>query len=225
MNIQLKDLQQAARAIGRGVVFRANVWAGTAALALTHLGDTEGDITVAANESYVHQTLPELTGPAKHESYVEGEDPVVTLPLFAADPADRAILTPTGNASGGYSRRRKVKEHTLVVFPEELFFNEESGAYDLQLSYTKAEGWKLGGEELNAEQKRLLALAMWFWRGYFNRAPVEFKHGDAGKTVASVAFQVMQSKLPVAVLPEGERLYTLGDPKEKQIELDPAPAP
>lgn len=219
MNLQLTDLQQAARTIGRAVVFRADAWSGTGSLALTHLGDTEGDITVAANESYVHATYPELTGPAKHESYVEGEDPVITIPLFVADPAVRAILSPTGNAGGGYSRRRRVKEHTLVLFPEELFYDEATDKF-APISFTGG-AWKVGGQPLTSEQERLLGLSMWFWRGFFTRPPVSFRHTDAGKAVDSVSFQVMQAKLPAAVLPEGERLYTLGDPADAGIDIEP----
>ncbi len=218
MDYTLLDLQAQARAIGRGVVFYApTAWDALTDLALTHLGDTEGDISVAMNESYVHLTTPELTGAAKHKSYVEGEDPVVTLPLYMADPALRAIITPTGNASGGYGRRRPVVERTVVIFPEELFFDAATDSY-LPLGYTGEPGvWTVGGAPLTAEQQRLLGLSMWFWRGYFSRPPVTFKHADAGKSLETATFQVM----PNAALPDGERLYTLGDPSMKNINIEP----
>src|SRR5690606_15246183 len=123
VNYQLLDLDAVLRSLGRGVVFYAPVWDGTTNLALTHLGDTEGEITVEINETYNDLTLPELTGDAIHERKVAGENPVVTMPLFLADPALRAIVSPTGNASGGYQRQRPVTEYTLVIFPEELFLD------------------------------------------------------------------------------------------------------
>lgn len=217
MNINLKSLQDELRAIGRAVALVSDTaWKPGDKLSLTHLGDTEGDITVAFNESLVHMTLPEVTGPAKHESFVEGEDPVVTLPLFVADPALREILSPTGNASGGNSRRQRVKTRTLVLMPEELFFDGE--AYT-GLTYTAAGGWKMGANPLTEDQERLLGLSMFFWRGYFTRPGVSFKHGDAGKVVESVSFQVMQSPF----MPEGNQLYTLGDPEAAGIDIDPTP--
>lgn len=217
MNFTLANLQDQVRAIGRAVVMIAPTrWEPGTKIALQHLADTEGDISVAKNESYVHLQLPELTGPAKHESYVEGEDPVITMPIFIASPDTRALITPTDHASGGYSRRRKVKSRTLVLFPEEMFFDEASNTYQ-QLSYSDAGGWELGGEVLTTDQERLLGLSMWFWRGYFTRPSIPFRHGDAGKTVESVSFQVQHA----AYMPEGHMLYTLGDPAESDIDIDP----
>src|SRR5690625_1829066 len=217
---KLLDLQAQLRAIGRGVVFYAEKWDGETNLSLTHLGDTEGEITAEMNESYSHLTLPELTGEAKHRSYVSGEDPVVTLPLFLADPALRAIVSPTGNASGGYQRQRPVKERTLVMFPEELFFDASEGEYG-DLSYTGT-AWQLNGEALSPAQTKLLGQSVWFWRGYFTKPGVAFRHEDGGKLVESISFQAMQSDLALAVLPDGERIYTLGDPGDKDIDIHPA---
>jgi len=217
---KLLDLQAQLRAIGRGVVFYAEKWDGETNLSLTHLGDTEGEITAEMNESYSHLTLPELTGEAKHRSYVSGEDPVVTLPLFLADPALRAIVSPTGNASGGYQRQRPVKERTLVIFPEELFFDASEGEYG-DLSYTGT-AWQLNGEALSPAQTKLLGQSVWFWRGYFTKPGVAFRHEDGGKLVESISFQAMQSDLALAVLPDGERIYTLGDPGDKDIDIHPA---
>ncbi len=211
----LSNLQSALRAIGRAVVFRAAYWPGNTNLALTHLGDTEGDIAVAPNESFVHLTTPELTGPAKHKSYVAGEDPVVTLPLYMADPALRAIISPTGSASGGYGRQRPVVYHTLVLFPEELFFNVGDDAY-ASLVHTGS-AWTVGGDALTADQQRLLDLSMWFWRGYFTKPGVPFRHGDAGKAVESVTFQVCQD----STKPDGNQLYTVGDPADALIDIHP----
>lgn len=215
MNIDLKNLQDELRAIGRAVALVAETaWTPGTKLELTHLGDTEGDITVAFNESFVHMTLPEVTGPAKHESFVEGEDPVITLPLFVANPGLRAILSPTGNASGGNSRRQRVKSRTLVLMPEELFFDGEKYT---GITYSAADGWEMGGQPLTEDQERLLGLSMWFWRGYFNRPGVSFRHGDAGKVVESVTFQVQHHPF----MPEGEQLYTLGNPEDAGIDIDP----
>jgi len=219
VNYTLQDLTTVLRAIGRGVVFYADKWNGSTNLTLAHLGDTEGEITVELNEEYVHLTTPELTGQAKHKSYVAGEDPVVTIPLFLADPALRSVVSPTGNASGGYQRRRPVKERTVVIFPEELFLNPSTGEYG-QLVYTGT-AWQVDGQALTPEQEKLLGMSVWFWRGYFTKAMPPFRHEDAGKTVVPVTFQVMQSDLSTSIIPDGQRLYTVGDPEDAGIDIHP----
>src|SRR5690606_29585171 len=113
------DLTLQRYAIGRGIVFYADKRDGTTPLELTNLGVTEGEITVELNEEYSTLTLTEQTGPAQHKAYVSGENPVVTLPLFYADPSLRSIVPPTGNASGGYQRRRPVAGRTGGLLPEE----------------------------------------------------------------------------------------------------------
>jgi hypothetical protein len=217
MQLTLQTLSAALLAIGRAVVFRSDYWDGATALSLDHLGDTEGDIRLVPNDSYVHLTAPELTGPAKLESYIEGEDPTVEIPLFLADPALRAVISPTGTAGAGHSRRRKVAKHTLVLFPEELFA-EANGEYG-DLSYTDANGWRLGGDALTDEQERLLGLSVWLWRGYFTRAPIPFRHADGGKALDTVTFQAMLDSSK----PEGNMLYTIGDPAAAAIDIDPTP--
>src|SRR5690625_659392 len=217
---ELLDLDAVLRAIGRGVVFYADAWDGITNLTLTHLGDTEGEITSESNEAYDDLTLDELTGEAIHERNIRGENPVVTIPLWLADPALRAIVSPTGNASGGYQRQRPVKERTLVIFPEELFFDASEGEYG-DLSYTGT-AWQLNGEALSPAQTKLLGQSVWFWRGYFTKPGVAFRHEDGGKLVESISFQAMQSALALAVLPDGERIYTLGDPGDKDIDIHPA---
>mgnify|MGYP001202531945 FL=1 len=219
VNYQLQDLDAVLRAIGRGVVFYAPVWDGTSNLALTHLGDTEGEITSETNEAYNDLTLPELTGDAIHERKVAGENPVLTIPLFMADPALRAIVSPTGNASGGYQRQRPVKEYTLVVFPEELFLDEATNEYE-DLTYTGTE-WQVGGQALTPRQEELLGQSIWFWRGHFQKPGVTYRSEDGGKLVMPVTFQAMHTKLPLAVIPDGHRLYTVGDPGDANIDIHP----
>lgn len=217
---KLLDLQALLRAIGRGVVFYADKWDGQTDLELTHLGDTEGEITAEMNASYSHLTLPELTGEAKHRSYVNGEDPVVTIPLYLADPALRAIISPTGSASGGHQRQRPVTERTVVIFPEELFFDEAAGAYG-DLAYTDSDGWQVNGTALTPRQEALLGMSVWFWRGYFDRPGLAYRHEDGGKLVEPATFQVMQSDLAIGMIPDGHRLYTVGDPADAAIDIAP----
>ena len=84
MTVRLLDLATLVRSWGRGVVFYADRWSPGTALALTHLGDTEGDIKIATNPAMAGLTTPELTGPAVHEMDYTGEAPTLELPLWLA---------------------------------------------------------------------------------------------------------------------------------------------
>ena len=210
----LLDLTTQVRAIGRASVFySAGAFAGTGTdLTLTHLGDTEGEITIESNESYSDLTLPELTGDAIHERYYSGENPVVTIPIYAADAALRAILSPTGSASGGHWRRRAVTEYTMVLFPEELFIEADA---QVAVAYTTAGGWTVGGDAATAAQMNLIDLSVFFWRGHFTRAMPIYRHEDGGKVVQSINFQSMFN----LDMPDGHGLFTIGNPADSSIEI------
>ena len=212
----LLDLTAQARAIGRASVFyAADPYAYAASptgadLTLIHLGDTEGEITIEANEEYSDLMFPELTGSAKHKRYIAGEDPVVTIPIYAADPTLRAILSPTGSANGGYQRRRAVTERALVLIPEQVFIDSDNAQAALAGTNTAGTmAWTVGGTAASAEQLELLGMSIWFWRGHFTRAMPIYRHEDGGKVVQSVSFQVMHN----ASMPDGHHLYTVGLPE------------
>lgn len=221
MSMSLLDLTAAVRTIGRASVFYVTKWAGTTKLqdTLVHLGDTEGEITIAMNDEYSDLTLPELTGSAIHERYFSGMNPVVSLPLYLADPAIRKIIDPVGTVgSAGYQRQRPVKEFTLVLFPEQLFI--ESNA-QVAVDFTTPAAWTVGGDAASAAQETLIDQSIWFWRGHFHFPPLAYRHADAGKAVDTVEFQVMHSDLSTTLIPDGHRLFTLGNPSDYSIEIDP----
>lgn len=231
MDVRLEALNVAAAAMGRGAVLigvkssytpgdlvtvaDTERWDGQGPLYLAHLGNTEGQIQPEAEVATSELTFPEYTGPAAHRRYYDGEGVRVQIPLFFADPRLRAICSPTGRASGGYSRQRPVKEHTLVIVPEQLLFDPTSDAFEA-LTWTAVSGWQVGGSDLTEEQLRLLGLSMWFWRGSFGRQLPSFNHADGGKTIAQVEFSAMHSE----EFPDGNQLYTLGDPDEAGIDLE-----
>jgi len=213
-NFNLLDLTAQVRAIGRASVFYASgAFAGSGNdLALTHLGDTEGEISIESNDEYSELTLPELTGPAPHQKYVAGGAPQVTIPIYAAAPSLRAILSPTGSASGGYQRRRAVTELTLVLFPEDVFIEANVG---VTLGYTTAGGWTVGGDAATTAQLAQLDLAIWFWRGHFERAMPMYRHEDGGKVIDEVTFHAMHN----SDMPDGHHLFTVGRPDQSSIEI------
>lgn len=213
-NFTLKDLAEILRSYGRGVVFRAPRWDPEQGepIALVHLGDTEGDIVFNPQTEVAGMTLPEVTGPAIHEADFTGENPTLELPLFLADPALRALISPKGSRHGGKSYRTAAEEHTLVIFPEALF-GESRG----EITCT-AGVWALDGTPLTSAQLALLDNALWLWRGYFSRPPRSFKGapGDGKKNIETATFQVMHAPS----FPEGNKLWTEGDPTDEGIDLE-----
>lgn len=217
--MQPGDLGATRFAVGKAAVFYSpNVWDWNSDLnaALVHLGFTEGEIALPFSETFNALTLPEYTGDAPHEAFVQGEAPVLTIPMYAADPALRAILSPTGGASGGHRRQRPVKTYTVVLVPEQLFVSGDPEAQTEESLVFAGASWTLGGEALTAAQEALLGQSVWLWRGYFVKPQYRFPHADGGKLVESVEFHVMYQ----AFAPNGHRLYTLGDPAEAGIAID-----
>lgn len=221
MNIVPQDLSTILRSLGRAFVCRADGWTPElgVALELEHLGDTEGDVTIAHNAEVAGLTLPELTGPAFHEADFTGENPVVEMPLYLTSPALRATVSPSGLASGGLSARVPPIEHTLVIFPEGLILERDAQKkpHRYPLDYT-AGNWTLNGVALTAAQLALLDMSVWFWRGFFNRPSRVFKGGpgDERKEIDTVSFQVEHH----ADMPEGHHLWTLGDPADAGIDIE-----
>jgi len=207
----LLDLTTQVRSIGRGSVFYDTgafaFAAGGTDVTFTHLGDTEGEIPIEANDEYSALTLPELTGPAPHEKFISGQAPVVTMPLYAADAALRAITSPTGSASGGFQRRRSVTEYTLAIIPEQVFIEANAQA---QLTYDKVAAWQVGGDAASAAQLALLDLSIWFWRGHFTVTMPIYRHEDGGKVVQEVEFHAMHN----GSMPDGHHLFTIGRPDQ-----------
>jgi len=222
MDLTLLNLETIARKYGRGVVAYAVDapggapvrWDGTSALVLEHLTDTEGDIAFNPNGMNADLTLPEIAGDAVFESTYVGEAPTLELPLFMADPDLLTIISPLADAGGGHIRVRDVSERTVVIFPEALF-RMADGSYDA-LAYGVG-GWTVGGVALTAAQQVLLAHSIWFWRSYFDRPQRTFKggHGNDAKNIITVTLHAMMHP----TMPDGQRLYTTGDPALQAISI------
>lgn len=227
MNYSLLDLQTLLRKYGRGVVFYAHDgvgevgnpvrWDGASPLNLTHLGDTEGDINLVANGTVANLTLPEISGDAIYEATYTGENPQAQIPLFLADPDLLPIVSPINQAGAGHVRVRDVSERTLVMFPEALFRDAGDPPAYGTLAFSGGV-WTLDGSPLTDAQETLLALSVWLWRGYFERPDRMFLggHGDDGKNIVTVNFNVMMHPS----LPDGQRLYTVGDPAGVSVDIE-----
>lgn len=220
-NFNLADVSALIASYGRGVVFYAPKWVpADGPLAMTQLGVTEGDITITPNGATAGLTLPELTGPAVHEMDYLGENPVVEIPLYLADPALIAIVSPSGSAHVGRSRRGPVKEYTLAIFPEALFLTDDAEGivHEQTVAFDGTGVWKFNNVVLDAERQRLLDASVWLWRVVFNRPTRRFRGGagDDKKNIETVSTQSMHHP----DLPEGHHILTTGDPFDSGIDLN-----
>jgi hypothetical protein len=227
INVSLKELDPRLAELGRGVVLISvtddydptepltvedtKLWDPSEPLYLAHLGLTEGDIEPGVDEDVSDLTFPEYTGPASHKRYWNGESITLTVPLYFADPNLRAICSPLGSASGGRQRQTRTREHTVVVVPEQLLAKEDGSFGTL----TYDGDWEVDGQPLTDEQERYLGSSWWLWRGSWGRALPAYSHADAGKTIVPCPFSVMHR----VGLPDGENLYTVGDPGDHGINI------
>lgn len=214
----LMDLTAVIRSYGRGVVYRAPVWDAASALVMEHAIDTEGDISIATNPEMAKLTLPELTGPAAHETDYTGEDPVIEIPGYLTDPATAASWSPTGTASAGRQRRTAPVEYTVAIFPEALLLTLVGGIPTPGTLAFSGGAWTLNGTPLTPAQLTLLDHVFWAWRCTANRPPRRYLGGagDARKNIETVSIQLMHHP----DMPNGHHLYTIGNPADYGIDLE-----
>lgn len=187
MAVTLPNLEAYMRALGKGYVFTTDDWetAGT----LAALGYTEGDIKVAFNPTHNDLTFPEATGEAVHASQLQGENPVITIPLVIRDKALWEKLSPIGATGGGFSAPQDVDTFGLAIFPESVI---KAG-----LAYGGA-AWAPAAPEM----------AFWGWKVYFRRPELTYKQSEGGKTISTIEAVCMYD----STKPEGMKLYDTGDP-------------
>ena len=225
--MRLRDIDSERIALGKGALLYAPVWDFdsdlNAALDNTDpevdsgfLAFTEGEINLVLNETYNTLETPEYTGDAPKKAFIQGEAPILTAPVFAASSRVRRVVSPTGNASGGYRRQRPVVEYTVVVLPEELFINmDPTGQEELPITFNGTD-WLLGGTAMTASQQELFdAGAAFLWRGFFRKPEMAWVHEGGGKLVRPAEFVVMDQPLA----PNGSRLYHLGNPVDVGVDI------
>jgi hypothetical protein len=230
---QLTNTPGLQKIVGRGVVFVAGTseevedetvftpgyWDGTGPIEIRHAGDTEGEIVLNPNLAFGRLQFPELTGDATVQARARNGAATVEIPFFTATPFLQGITNPMGTHGMGTSRAMPVLEYTLVIFPEFLLFDRATREYK---AITYEDGaWELDGEELTADQERLLGLSTWVWRCFPQGAPRRYRDEDEGKVIETVTFDVMLDETK----PEGHMLWTHGDPNAHGIDLEGEPEP
>lgn len=217
--MELVDAKTQKYDIGRCAIFRSEVWDGSTNLFddMTHIGNTEGAVEPEPNAEYSELNLPETSGPAAIKRYLVGEKPSFNLGIFP-NPTNLALFSPTGKGSAGQQRRRKVKEHTLWIVPEELFLAEDDNGNTVEKAVTFAGGVFLkDGNALTAAELELVNISMVLWRADFGRAIPAFRHENGGKSLKSVPVNVQQD----FEKPDGCQLYLMvGEADDFEIDFE-----
>lgn len=188
----ISDLSDYVKAIGTAYVFIADDPTDAGSWEL--LGITEGELTVDEQFQLNDYKLPEWTGEAVHERNIDGQSLAVTVPLIWGDPALYDKVAPLAAKGGGRSVPAPVVTKTVLVIPR-----SEVGA---GLSLT-AGVWDPAAP----------THALWLHRATFAPGQYAFRHADGGKIIR----QVIITPLFDNSKPEGQKLYTIGDPTTQGI--------
>lgn len=193
-------------------------WDGSSALELKELGLTEGEMQLAPNPEYSDLKLGEYTGPAILKRYYTGEAPVLTVSMFLADPALRAIISPSGTSGAGFESQQPIQLLTLVLFPE-MLFRGAVGEPLKTLTYVGG-AWELDGSPLPESLDRYIGQTVWLWAAAPTRTPLVFQHADGGRALAQAEFAVIQDIYGSPWLPEGAEMYWIGDPVNAGVDIE-----
>lgn len=194
--------------IGRAAIYAGDYWDGTGDLltTLTHIGNTEGEVNIEANEEYSMLTIPENMGPAALKKYVTGAAPSATLGVFV-NPASLGLFSPTGQGSLGNMRQRRVKERTLWIVPEQLFIKPDGSGVEQEVELDLTGGvWTKDGDAFTAEDTRLFNLSIFGWKAHFERALPIYRHEDGGKSLREITIHFLQD----LTKPDGHQILTVG---------------
>lgn len=183
----ISDLSEYINALGKAYVYTAITPTSAASWAL--LGITEGDVQVEEGFQYNDYKLPEWTGDAVHERNVDGQSMKVVVPLIWGNSALYDTIAPSGTQGGGRSKPIAVETRTVLIIPA-----KEVG-----------EGLSYDGTVWTPAAP---AHAVWIHRAAFEPGSYSFKHGDGGKVIRSVGIMALFDDTK----PEGQKLYTVGNP-------------
>jgi hypothetical protein len=186
---------------------------------LVHLGTTEGPVEYEANETFSDLTI-EDTGPAIHESYLEGENVTFDLGLFPVPELIKA-LSPTGTASAGFELRPLANRMTMWIVPQRLFIVYTANVPS-KVPVTFSGGVFLkDGEALDTEAQRMLDSSRLFWKVRPGRLSERLSSEDGGKSLVTTTMTGMQD----FDKPNGCQIYLhLSEIDDYEYELDFEPA-
>lgn len=188
----ISDLSTYVQAIGTAYVYVSSDPTNAANWEL--LGITEGEIAVDEQFQTNDFTLPEWTGAAVHERKIDGQSISLNVPLIWGDPTLYDKVAPTAVKGGGHSRPQEVITKTVLIIPR--------GEVGDGLSYNGTV-WSPAAPDH----------AIWLHRATFMPGGYAFKHADGGKVIRQVTIMPLFDNTK----PEGQKLYTIGNPAAQGI--------
>jgi hypothetical protein len=207
MSVARLALSAALQAIGN-----AQAYVGTpfVAAGLSPLGAKEGPIEVEVEEENNDLTAPELTGPMVHERTVMGVGVRITIPLILGDTALYAKINPLGSRSGGHDAPQAVTPTTLVIIPDSEVGGGLTNATGATAGWVRASGYGFAAASGSGAAP---VHAFWLWRAIPTTPSRSYSYENGGKIITPVTFQGMF----YAANPDGQRLYTVGDPAAQGV--------
>lgn len=188
-------LTQALQAIGDAEVLVGNplVVAGMAPLGLI-----EGDITLETGYN-INRLTTERTGDVAHQAQLTPGQVALTFSIALGDTALWAKITGTGAKGMGASAPVSVQETSALLIPK-----KELGT-----------GLAYNGTAYSGTPGVAPVNAIWLWRCFVTHGPIGYRYGEGGKALADVRIEAMWD----ATKPEGQKVYTVGDPIAQAIPL------
>jgi hypothetical protein len=204
----IPTLTAALQAIGNAHVYTGNA---LVAASLNPLGTKEGPIEVSFDETINMLTAPEQTGPAVHQATQMGVSLTATIPLILGDPLLYPLITPTGVFEGGYSVPQAIVPTTVLISPDAEVGGGLTNATGLTAGWVRAAG---NGYSSASAAAAAPINSIWIWRAFIRRpARISYQVDNGGKVIAPVIVQAMFD----ASKPEGQRIFTVGDPSAKGV--------
>lgn len=202
MTLALPTLTQALQAIGNAHLFVGDPFT---ASGLGALGQKEGELRFARSYQYSDLTAPELTGDVVHQRTIMGVGVTVTIPIILGDPLLYAKISPTGTKGGGWSNPQGVVTTSVVIFPDSEIAGGLSNTDGTVPNWTRTAGNGYPGATNTAAAPKH---AVWIWRAVPENEGWGYTYENGGKQITEVVFTAMFD----AARPEGQKVYTQGDP-------------
>lgn len=172
------------------------------------LGATEGTIEASATQQMNELTAPELTGNVAHAATAVLDQVQIKCNVILGDVDLYAKISPWGAAGGGHSIPQNVVTTSVLLIPR----GEVGGGLEWDTTAVPAIKWvRTAGNGVAAATEVAAAPkhAVWLWKAYAMFGPLPFQYSNGGKVMVEVTFRAMFD----ASKPEGQKVYTIGDPR------------
>jgi hypothetical protein len=195
------NLQDAIQAIGVARVFIGNPFVEGGLVALP----TEGAIEANVQQTLNRLTAPELTGEVAHDAWVIPGQTTITVPVIYGDPDLFELFSAHGSPHEGFTSPQRPVRTSLVIIP----LLEMNQTVDPPTISYNGSAWDPAPP----------ARSFWFWSVVPVRPNISMAFENGGKVIIPVSFEVFfASADEYDAIPNGQRVYTYGDPAAAGVE-------